>query len=137
MRACVIYAAALLMVACSTVRDRNPTADGGGSTDSGPAVDGGGDSGGTIDGGGCVPGRTLCGAVCVDTESDPINCGGCGVACAAGEACVGRRYEAAGCPGTQMDCGGMCVDTQSNDVHCGGCGFVCGPKQRCTMGMCV
>jgi hypothetical protein len=34
----------------------------------------------------CTTG-TLCGAACVDTQSDPNNCGGCGVPCAPTETC--------------------------------------------------
>ena len=29
----------------------------------------------------CAMGQMLCGAVCVDTSSDPNNCGGCGIVC--------------------------------------------------------
>ena len=38
----------------------------------------------------CAMGTTLCGATCVDTSSDPLNCGGCGIVCpAATPTCVG------------------------------------------------
>ncbi len=35
----------------------------------------------------CPTGR-MCGDTCVDTDSDPLNCGGCGMACGVGEGCV-------------------------------------------------
>jgi hypothetical protein len=37
----------------------------------------------------CAAAETDCNGTCADTQSDPANCGGCGVACAAGEACTG------------------------------------------------
>jgi len=36
----------------------------------------------------CLPPAAFCNNVCIDTSSDPLNCGGCGVACAASQACV-------------------------------------------------
>ncbi|RYZ46644.1 MAG: hypothetical protein EOO72_01455 [Myxococcaceae bacterium] len=42
----------------------------------------------------CDPGLTLCVEACVNTESDPTHCGGCGNACATGEACVGSACTA-------------------------------------------
>jgi hypothetical protein len=51
-------------------------------------------------GGHCVPdttpcptGTMLCGQACVNTGSDVLNCGGCGMACAANEACVGGKCQ--------------------------------------------
>ncbi len=35
----------------------------------------------------CAPGEVDCGGACVDTSTDPNHCGGCGVACSAGESC--------------------------------------------------
>jgi hypothetical protein len=35
----------------------------------------------------CPPGQTICGAACVDMQSDPANCGTCGHACAVGGLC--------------------------------------------------
>jgi hypothetical protein len=50
----------------------------------------GGKSGDTCDDGSCTceAGETDCGGTCTDTLSDPAHCGGCGTACAAGEACT-------------------------------------------------
>ena len=36
----------------------------------------------------CVFPFVSCGGICVDPTSDPDNCGGCGVQCAASEACI-------------------------------------------------
>ena len=48
--------------------------------------------------GGCKQGLTGCGGVCIDLNTDPAHCGGCGVACAAGEMCqsqsMHRDYDA-------------------------------------------
>jgi RHS repeat-associated protein len=37
---------------------------------------------------GCPTGQTACGSACVDTHSDPNNCGGCGNACGPGLSCM-------------------------------------------------
>jgi len=67
---------------------------GAGSTDNGHTGDGGtggSDTGGHAAGcaGGCAtPGDACCNGMCADTTSDPANCGGCGHACGASDACV-------------------------------------------------
>ena len=35
----------------------------------------------------CQSGQTFCGATCTDTQSDPNNCGACGILCASTQAC--------------------------------------------------
>ncbi|MBL8678853.1 MAG: hypothetical protein JNK05_06790 [Myxococcales bacterium] len=46
------------------------------------------------DGGGCIEPLIACGGVCVDLNSDPDHCGGCGVRCPTG-ICNGGRCRAA------------------------------------------
>jgi len=76
-----------------------------------------------------------CGSkACVDTVNDPVNCGGCGVACPAGVAC---QASACACPaGTEL-CGDTCVDTTANGEHCGGCNLPCDGGLLCLAGACV
>ncbi|HUB09403.1 MAG TPA: LamG-like jellyroll fold domain-containing protein [Myxococcales bacterium] len=43
---------------------------------------------------GTRPGLPLqCGGACADGDTDPANCGGCGIACASGQACTGGRCQ--------------------------------------------
>ncbi|MBX3220317.1 MAG: hypothetical protein KF795_07330 [Labilithrix sp.] len=82
-----------------------------------------------------------------DLRTDRNNCGGCGIACAAGEECLneGFGYECAVpcsrfgkvyCPNTDE-----CVDFLTDPNHCGGCGSFCpaaGANQIrvCDKGLC-
>ena len=59
----------------------------------------------------CSVDELLCGGSCVAARTDPSNCGACGVACPAGEACSA----------------GVCTD----------CAAACGEGQRCEAGLCV
>lgn len=45
------------------------------------AADAGSGGVASCQGGGCSPGFTSCERACVDTQSDPNNCGGCGIVC--------------------------------------------------------
>jgi RHS repeat-associated protein len=72
----------------------------------------------------------------VSTASDPANCGGCGVACAASEACVSGSCVAS-CDAGELECGGLCVDPQTDALHCGGCGVACDAGEVCQLGSCV
>lgn len=62
--------------------------------------------------------------LCVDGQTDPANCGACGVVCPAGQAC----------------CAGACVNTRDDETNCGACGNVCTLPQTCggsgTPGVC-
>ncbi len=82
----------------------------------------------------CAMGQQICGANCVDTQTDRGHCGGCNTACPAGNVCVGGSCR---CPGAQLNCGANCVDPQSNVSHCGACNRACIAGQTCTNGACV
>jgi hypothetical protein len=53
--------------------------------------------------------QRCCGTTCVNTETDPANCQGCGLACASGQTCK-RIVDASGtrghctCAGTNSQC---------------------------------
>lgn len=83
----------------------------------------------------CDPGETACAGVCVDTDTDPANCGGCGVPCDGdcvnGE-CFGMPPDCS--PGQEL-CDGACVNTLVDASHCGFCGNRCDPF-GCAGGMC-
>jgi hypothetical protein len=83
----------------------------------------------------CSGGTTKCGAKCVDTQTDPQNCGACGTTCPAGEVCsVGAC--ALQCSGGTTKCGATCVDTLTDPLNCGGCGTACPTGEVCSAGAC-
>ena len=65
---------------------------GGSGGSSGPGFDAGsgaGDGGDDGSQGTCATPRMACGGGCVDTTSDPANCGACGASCGSGASCCG------------------------------------------------
>lgn len=68
----------------------------------------------------CGSNQTYCG-VCVYTDSDALNCGGCGVKVTLeGADCVEGRPT---CPWDRpKQCGSACVNTDSDPQNCGTCG---------------
>jgi hypothetical protein len=86
---------------------------------------------------------TACGdaggvGTCVDTTSDPTNCGVCGKSCtgdAANLVCTASMCVM-GCPDAETQCGRTCVNTQTSNTSCGTCGNACGGAQTCTGGAC-
>lgn len=118
--------------------DTGPLPDVGPRTDAGPPpVDAGSP---------CPPGVTLCPDRCTNLLIDPMNCGGCGTVCAAGEVCLDGTCLTE-CMDPRVRCpvrpegGGdpmlVCVDPQTDGNHCGTCGTRCGGGSTCTMGRCA
>jgi len=113
----------------------------------------------------CPDGEVQCNGRCVETESNDRHCGGCGMPCGQGAACIGGVCECAddastdcrhpqaccgslGCqsdpmcpniqcgPGT-VKCGNTCVsDILSDPFHCGACGNACSADEVCVQGEC-
>ena len=76
---------------------------------------------------------TTCGADCIDTTSDDLNCGSCGNACPSGASCTASSCVC----GSGTLCSGSCVDTSSDNSNCGKCGTTCTSSQTCTSGKCT
>ena len=92
------------------------------------AMDGGANNGE------CAPNETTCDEECVYLLTDVANCGGCGVACGAGEDCILGECTP-DCDDTV--CGGECVDLTLTAEHCGRCDNACPAERRtCRGGFC-
>ncbi len=87
--------------------------------------------------GGCEPGEEDCGGTCVNIDSDPENCGGCGIDCTGEDmACVLGSCELA-CQDPETECGDVCVNIQTDAQNCGGCDVVCEDGELCNAGACA
>jgi hypothetical protein len=102
-----------------------------GVVDSGTADSGGGSSRGLSCGA-----STDCGGVCINTDTDPSNCGTCGNACDPGEACESGAC-AVSCSVGLTECAGACVDTDNDPENCGTCGTACEADEVCRVGSCA
>jgi hypothetical protein len=72
---------------------------------------------------------------CVNTMTDPANCGMCGKSCN-GQAC---NAGVCGCAAGQTACpagSGVCKDLMSDNANCGACGAPCAAGQACSSGKC-
>lgn len=102
---------------------------------------------GDSDAGPCAmssPSIARCAGSCVDTQSDPRHCGGCGRACRPGFACAtGACTEQ--CATGFISCRGECVDPQSDARYCGASldcmganvGRACSRVEQCVSGLCA
>jgi hypothetical protein len=89
--------------------------------------------------------KAECSGVCVDTATDPHNCGQCGQICGADEQCCsgvcaddtdshpfrcGPTCQRCDLP-REGCCSGVCTDIRNNQ-NCGACGLQCAPGETCT-----
>lgn len=76
----------------------------------------------------CDASEEVCEGQCLDTSSDPDNCGGCQNECIAppmgSPICAEGQCDFVCDPGFKR-CGDQCVDTDSNPEHCGQCDSSC------------
>lgn len=75
----------------------------------------------------CLPGYGNCNGELKDgcetpLESDPKNCGGCGITCKEGDPCW---RGACGCPSGFVLCDGECKNIKADDDNCSACGQLC------------
>ncbi len=75
-----------------------------------------------------------CGTVCANFQTDPTNCGACGVTCSAGTSCTSGACV---CGAGTVSCGGTCANLSTDRTNCGACGFTCSAGAICTSGACV
>jgi hypothetical protein len=96
----------------------------------------------------CPQGQTLCGTICINTTSDPNNCGQCGNVCSQGpnatagcvnSACTLSCFSGfANCDGNTSN--GCEIHLSTDVLNCGGCGNVCPPGPHgalCSGGSCI
>jgi hypothetical protein len=73
----------------------------------------------------------------VNVNTDGSNCGACGTACTASQACMMGTCQVVSCPTGQTVCSGTCVNLQTDNANCGTCGTSCMMGQTCCAGACV
>jgi hypothetical protein len=78
----------------------------------------------------------VCGSVCVNSQTNNLNCGGCGNVCptTGGKSCQTGFCQ---CPVGTTDCSGTCVYLASSSANCGACGNACVGGRTCQAGACA
>jgi len=85
----------------------------------------------------CAEGLSACNGVCVNRQTDPMNCGLCGNVCASGQICFGGQCANDNrCEAGLTFCNGVCVDLLIDPANCGACGSACGILETCASGVC-
>ncbi|HSO34837.1 MAG TPA: hypothetical protein VLT33_20040 [Labilithrix sp.] len=72
----------------------------------------------------CAGGKACCNGLCLDTQTDPLNCNACGKACGGAETAC---------------CAGACTDPLTSKTSCGQCGTSCSTTNgspSCLAGAC-
>jgi hypothetical protein len=85
--------------------------------------------------------KTKCGEECVDTKTDPRNCGTCGMQCPGTPCNNGMCAPAGACPPGLPDACGMgpnrvCTNLKTDPMRCGNCMTSCGMGKVCNDGTC-
>jgi hypothetical protein len=68
--------------------------------------------------------------------TDPKNCGGCGIQCAADATCNGAKCTCANPELTNCGNPGVCTNIMVDTTNCGMCGKACNGNEQCFNGMC-
>jgi hypothetical protein len=85
----------------------------------------------------CPDNGSLCDGACLNTQTDPDNCGFCGNTCGPGASCTQGSCV---CPQAGLtSCQSGCTNVSTDDSNCGFCGHVCddGIGSRCVNGSCT
>jgi hypothetical protein len=83
----------------------------------------------------CPAGQAQCGSTCANLQTDPTNCGACGMLCGSGGVCTAG---ACSCPAGAVSCPGFaCVNLASDPANCGACGNKCPGGALCISGVCA
>jgi hypothetical protein len=83
----------------------------------------------------CPSSQTDCNGTCATLSADPINCGACGNACAAGDVCSNGTCQLS-CQAGLSACNGTCTNLMTDNANCGGCGSACAVGDVCSNGAC-
>ena len=74
----------------------------------------------------------------VSLTNDAANCGACGRACAAGQACQAGACVTNSCgAGLTLCAGNVCRNLTNDPTNCGACGNVCAAGQTCSASACL
>lgn len=81
---------------------------------------------------------------CINTLTDPMNCGSVGNACMTGESCTGGQCSCGVSGRCSTEAGAnvvclnsMCVDLDTDEANCGSPGRQCANSETCTAGSCL